>query len=153
MLRALDLQQSLHGSGQSSVDLSIRETIAGVVPAPGIPFYSPRLLLSGDRVADRITPLPHKSSLEFQGSTNMFLHMAKGFLWMWIYEGLWNGEIILDYLGGSSLILWVLKKVKTEEEGRETQYEKDPTCCHWFKDRGLRLVWRRGQKSRDMGNL
>ena len=71
MLRALDLQQSLHGSGQSSVYLSTRETIAHVVPAPGIPFYSPRLLLAGDRVADRIMPLPHKSSLEFQESMNM----------------------------------------------------------------------------------
>lgn len=105
MLRALALQQSLHGSGQSSVYLNIRETIAGVVPAPGIPFYSPRLLLAGDRVADRIMPLPHKSSLEFQESMNMFLHMAKGFLWMWLNERLCNGEIILDYPSGSSLIL------------------------------------------------
>ena len=71
MLRALDLQQSLHGSGQSSVYLSTRETIAHVVPAPGIPFYSPRLLLAGDRVADRIMPLPYKSSLEFLESMNM----------------------------------------------------------------------------------
>jgi len=80
---------------------------------------------------------------------NMLFHMAKEILST--NEELWDGESSLDYPGGLTLIVWVLKKrtfaswwsggrqrvmEEMEEEGREdARWEVQPTTAEFVKGR------------------